>query len=135
MRQIDRRRLSRRWHREEKNWLEDYLEILASPPRTRRPPVVRLFIKLGLSRLKPMPGPSYRVHYNLACLYSRSASCRTPDDPRSKRHLAKAREQLDKCLEEATGAQERAICSWAKKDPGLKALQEKISIEGSGTSA
>ena len=80
MRQIDRRRLSRRWHREEKNWLEDYLEILASPPRTRRPPVVRLFIKLGLSRLKPMPGPSYRVHYNLACLYSRL--CQLPDPRR-----------------------------------------------------
>jgi hypothetical protein len=132
IRQIDRRRFTRRWHREEKAWLGDYLKILASPDVRKRPLIGRLMIRLGLSRLRPLPRPVYRAHYNLACLYSRLAGRRPLRDPQSQGHLSKAREEWDECLGAATGPQERAICEWAEKDPALKALRDDGWVASSG---
>jgi hypothetical protein len=124
LRQVDRRRLNLRRRHEDEAWLEDYLAVLAAPHSWRRPPVGRLLIKLGLSRLRPVPTPTYRVHYNLACLYSRLATRRTAADPQGKKHLDDALAQWKMCLGVATSRQEETLREWAAKDPGLKALRD-----------
>jgi hypothetical protein len=121
LRQMDRRRLTIGRGRKREAWLENYLAILTSPTHFRRPILGRFLIKLGFSRLQPLPPPGYRVHYNLACLHSRLAACH-PDDDARERHREKAREQWRECLAEASGVQEARLCEWARKDPGLKGL-------------
>src|SRR4249919_29120 len=123
-RQIDRRRFTHKWQPEKKAWLEDYLVVLASSSGWKLPLFGRLLAKLGLTRLRPVPAPDYRVHYNLACLYSRLAGRWSQADRQAQEYLERATEQWALCLAATTGAQENAIAQWARRDPALRALRD-----------
>lgn len=121
LRQMDRRRLTIGRGRKQEAWLKNYLAILTSPANPQRPFFGKFLIKLGFSRLQPLPPPGYRVHYNLACLHWRLATC-NPDGNACQRHRDEAHKQWRECLAEASEVQEARLSEWARKDPALKGL-------------
>jgi hypothetical protein len=120
-------------------WLKDYLADLVGPhpldiekERRARPRPLqllhdlahleeRLLAWLGATRLRARAAPNYRVHYNLACLFSRSA-----DQAERLRAdcLWTARRHLELSLNTLRGPLREGLAEWAWKDPGLKTLRD-----------
>jgi hypothetical protein len=79
---------------------------------------------------EPSPGrrrrsPTYRVHYNLACLFSRRAMRLGDDRP----DLAIAEEQLRRAFAVIGGTLRERMCQWAWRDPGLEGMRRASRTE------
>ena len=107
--------------REEKDpkWLQDYLEELVAEqsPRPRRK---RVFGWLGVSRWRAPEELNDRVHYNLACLFSRLARL----DDGGNAHLERSEGHLMRCLAREWGPRRGESAVWAARDPGLRGLRK-----------
>lgn len=109
------------------NWLESYLADLVGerPPRMSRSWSVRATAWLGYRRWQESGEPSYRVRYNLACLYSRLATRAAIATPSHKRYgaLERSAKQLERALVDTGGERRAHLARWAWRDPGLAGLR------------
>jgi hypothetical protein len=104
-------------------WLRAYLDELISPRPARRGDWRQAAALMGATRWQQPRKTNYRVHYNLACLFSRLDE-RAPGGPAGaeKSYLDSAAEQLSLSVSAVGGAQRRALLEWAGRDPGLAGL-------------
>jgi len=129
---LSRNRFVGRWGVDRDAWLRQYLRALREPRPRLTDGGRRLHAGLGLARVRQMDAPSYRVRYNLACLFCRLARrARRPDtlDEFPEAILAEAATQLSICLTSVSGRQRAAILDWAGRDPALAPLRSGWSEE------
>jgi len=111
------------------DWLQSYLEELLTE-QPLRPAYKRAFGWLGVSRWRAPDEPNERVHYNLACLFSRLAA--REGGSSGNAHLPRSADHLERCLAGEWGARRGESARWAERDPGLRRLRElaKPRFEG-----
>jgi hypothetical protein len=112
------------------DWLIDYLARLVYdwPVDTRS---ARAQARLGRTQLRDPRQPSFRVQYNLACLFSRLMLAASKDGDRDGEDLfaSFAAGQLEKALFRLPDEQRAHLAKWAKVDPGLATLRTECATE------
>jgi hypothetical protein len=132
-RPLERRKRSR----DPEGWLIAYLARLVfdwpQDPARR----VRAQARLGRTRYRAPREPSFRVQYNLACLFSRLAGAEEEkgDTKGAKQFISIAAGQLEKALLHLPDDQRAWLVSWAKIDPGLDDLRRMRGREFAETIA
>jgi hypothetical protein len=77
---------------------------------------------IGIPNLRQPAEPSYRVRYNVACMFSRLAPHLKGEKDREA-CLYEAGTQLRLCMAALSGERRAGIAEWAQKDPALTALR------------
>ncbi len=112
------------------DWLIAYVARLLYDERqsTRG---IRAQASLGRTQLRSPRESSFRVQYNLACLFSRLASMAARGNNRegAGQFLSIAAVQLEKALFRLPDEQRDRLASWAAEDPGLATLRRQRSGE------
>ncbi len=151
---LDRRKKDFDPSQEDNAWLASYLDELlavnsnqAEKPeqareckqagestQSKRPLLERLKLlvkdligSLGASRWRPPDKLNARVHYNLACFFSRLA--KRDDDESKEAHLNLSAMHLTCCLAGEWGPRRGESRHWARRDPGLDALNDTDRFE------
>jgi hypothetical protein len=100
--------------------LRAYLYEMLDPKHEPLSPWQRLLAHLGAVRLRPRSEPEPRIRYNLACLFSRIASRKSPQ---AEQELTESARQLSIALAGSHGREREAMARWARRDPGLSHLR------------
>ena len=95
-------------------WLRAYLDELAAGQR-KRSALARALAWLGVSRWRPPREPTYRVQYNLACLFSRLAVALE-----TSALFDRSAACLEQSLAGATGPRRGEAARWALRHPGSR---------------
>jgi hypothetical protein len=111
---------------EGEQWLFDYLGRLAYDTPLGTAPTARAQARLGRTRYRRPRSPSFRVHYNLACLFSRVSlvAKQYGDEAGEGRFLSLSSVQLENALLHLPDEQRERLVRWACDDPGLAGLRE-----------
>lgn len=115
----------------EMSWRIAYLAglVFDSQSEKRR---VRAQARLGRTQLRTQREPSFRVQYNLACLFSRlveRAAEGEPDRGAENGFISIAAGLLEKALFHLPDEQRGRLIKWAKVDPGLAVLRKRREDE------
>jgi len=115
-------------------WLISYLARLVADWSPVASPRERVEARLWRTDLRRPKAVSFRVRYNLSCLFSRLASLahERSDDLSMSRYLAIAELQLEHALFSLEEGRRNDLVSWADTDPGLSGLRSKRASEVAG---
>jgi hypothetical protein len=112
------------------DWLIAYLaRLVYEPPQDTRG--ARAQARLGRTQLRRSREPSFRVQYNLACLFSRlvRAAEQQGDREGESQFVSIAAGQLERALFRLPDEQRNRLAKWAEEDPGLTTLRKRREAE------
>jgi hypothetical protein len=113
-----------------RDWLIAYLaRLIFEPPQHTLG--ARVQARLGRTQLRSSREPSFRVQYNLACLFSRLVEManHNGDSEGASQFMSIAAGQLERALFRLPEEQRNRLAKWAETDPGLALLRDQRAGE------